>query len=734
MNPRSFVATFLALILIVALNAAGSDFMRQFEENYRALDSEILSYLSTKVDVTDFVYKKDRATFTFKSGTFYLVRHVNGRPTAAIFIGHGHCSLDPVVPNERNSLEWCSGSSVVDESFESCFIRFADDLDKELARFPSTEFKITWKEFNTYKQAQGEYYFRPVTFHEYDNYFQLLRSVYERQADGYLWIDFNRYVVKYDPTLPEPLVVAYEHEGGEFSITEAVSLEREDSGEMTNYDLSMQKYPTTCLARSGSLRLTGMTGENIEQAAIKVDLQINRDSLKFVSMFLHYNLDVDSILCNGQRCDFWRRGDFTFLGVVMPEYHRQGETVDLTIFYHGRDYTVPLPFVKDPTPSTVKLDLYGTTDFDYFIPGKVSTEKDQGRFLHYTVAPEQPYRHLYFQAVSTAFDTLTRTASSGAEIKFLKSDQFAKDKVDFFTPDDKFEGAVMGAFDYYFPRLGTMPTTEPIYVYPESTLSSPGLVEVRQTIKYDDQTGDLFVQAGTQVSRQWFGLLMKPVSDRELWCTNAFTDYLGLRYCLEATDARPFFSQLVLRQHVIERANETSKSMPPGAGDRSSVEIRTAKGSWIVHMLRYLMFDIERPSEVDFLKFVREVAQRTNESNFTNKDLVAIAEKYRGEPLDWFFNEWLFDYTFPEYKGDWKAVKNGSEYNIVLDLNTANVRDDYQMPVWVRVVMNGENKYFHPMTKAGSQSIELGPLSAEPSEVIFNEFLGVLCKADIRKK
>lgn len=732
---KKFVLILILILLAAQTAPAGkSDFLKQFETDYKALNSKILKYVSLKVDVTDFVYRKDIATFTFTSGSFYLLRQVQDRPTAAIFIGEGNCRVDPVIPNERRSLAWCSGKETVDEDFEFCFIRFADDLDLALADFPSQDYKIKWREFNTYKQAQGEYYFRPVVFHEYDNYFQLLRSVYQRDAKGYFWVDFNRYVFRYDPSLAEPVGIGYEHEGGEFSISEAVSLKQSSDISQTNYSMSNQVFPTTLLSRSGMLRLSGLTGEKIDEAAIDMQILVNRDSIKFVSLFLHFELDIDSILYQGKLCDYSRRGEFNFFGLILPEYRYAGETIDLTVCYHGRDYTIGLPFVKNPTPSTINIDLYGSNDFDYFLPGKGAVQKAKGRYNLYKIAPEHPYRHLYFQAVATVFDTLTKLTSSGTEVNFLKSDRFAKDEAVYFTPDKMFENAVMQAFDFMIPRLGDRPTTEPLFVYPDSTLTMPGLIELKQLVSYDDQTGDLAVQAGLQVARQWLGASMKPATDRELWCADAFPDYLGLRFALETAGARAFFSQLVLRQHIIERAVESGRNMPPGAGDRASIEIRVAKGSWIIHMLRYLMYDPERPAEINFLKFVREFARRTNQATFTNQDLAQIAEKYYGEPLDWFFDQWLFERNIPQYDVTFEKIERNGEFFVTVDLNVSNISDDYTMPVWFRVVVSGKNEYFHESTIAGIQTLELGPFASEPDDLIFNEFLGLLCKSDMSEK
>ena len=65
--------------------------------------------------------------------------------------------------------------------------------------------------------------------------------------------------------------------------------------------------------------MSGDYGQDIDQAVIDVELQINEDSLRFMSLFLHGNLDVDSVLYQGRAIDFKRRNDLT-----PPGYYHAG--------------------------------------------------------------------------------------------------------------------------------------------------------------------------------------------------------------------------------------------------------------------------------------------------------------------------------------------------------------------------------------------------------------------------
>jgi hypothetical protein len=200
MRASLITSTLLILALGTLPAAAESDFAKKLRGDYSVLDQDLLNHTGELGTIKDFVYEKDAATFTFTEGTIHLLRYVNDRPTTALFIGKGHARINIPCHVERQSLLAIARDSVVDEEFETCLIRIGDDFDLKLHEEFSFEFKqLSWKHFNQIaKKPQAEIFFKPTTHHLYDNYFQLLRSLYERGQDGYFWIDFNRYVFTFD--------------------------------------------------------------------------------------------------------------------------------------------------------------------------------------------------------------------------------------------------------------------------------------------------------------------------------------------------------------------------------------------------------------------------------------------------------------------------------------------------------------------------------------------------------
>jgi hypothetical protein len=241
--------------------------------------------------------------------------------------------------------------------------------------------------------------------------------------------------------------------------------------------------------------------------------------------------------------------------------------------------------------------------------------------------------------------------------------------------------------------------------------------------------------AGNQAARQWFGSLMQPASDRETWLSNALPDYISLLY-LEAAHGRgEFYSQMLFRRNVVLIEVEKDDDVPLGIGTRCPPLMRTAKGAWLLHMLRYLMYDLEKQSDVNFLKLIREFAQIGNSAPFINEDFIKLAEKYYGGSLDWFFHHWLYDRNVPEYRVEYEIDQASDGYYIAGEVSVEGVGSDFTMPVIMHVESVEGKSTFHRQSFSGlTGEFRLGPFSTQPKELHFNEFFSVLSKDNVNKR
>jgi aminopeptidase N len=175
--------------------------------------------------------------------------------------------------------------------------------------------------------------------------------------------------------------------------------------------------------------------------------------------------------------------------------------------------------------------------------------------------------------------------------------------------------------------------------------------------------------------------------------------------------------------------------MPLSTGTRGTVAIRSAKGTWVLHMLRFLMLDIETNSDAKFWRFMHELSIICNQKAYTNDTFVKMAEKHYGQPLGFFFDHWLYGFGIPEYKIDYSIEQREGLYYITGTSRTEGVPDDFNMPVVLRIVgVDGNNAYLRHSFAAGSHPFELGPIGSEPKELVFNEFFSVLSKDKVNRK
>ncbi len=735
-----------SLVLAAALTAAlvgaamgESEFFKKFKRDYAALDMDLLNNMGEQAQIKNFVFRKDIATFTFEDGQIHLLRYIDGRPTTAIFVGKGNARIEIPSHLETQALAGITKDSLVDEDFEVAFIRMADDFDVKLKEeFTFEPKELKWKTFTIAKQVHGEQFFKPVILHTYDNYFQLLRSLYERSGDGYFWIDFNRYVFSFDPNRPEQVAVDYELGVSDLIAAPGAAFQRKEISIYDDHQMSDILYPTTIIDKSGAIELGGIDGFALDSAEVTVRLVLNADSLRFLSLFLPAILNEDSIYYNGQPVEYHRRKDFKHIGVILPEYRYQGDTLQFTLWYKGKKFERHLPYVENPQVCPHSFTFTVPKGFNYYTTGMSAVERLDNKRDRFTVSSSNQYNDFYFHAYASDIDTIPMQSDIGIMLNFLKMQQISKRLVTCFVPDETFQTSIVDAFNYMTAYFGSPPNTFVEYIVPERTMSMPGLIMTPQTSCATEakmeSVGGFDVVAGDAVARQWFGTLTRPASDREAWIADALPQYLSLMF-LHHKQGTTYQTNLISRRDSIFTEVERKRDMPLAAGERASATIRVNKGVWLLHMLRFLMYDMEQGTEQSFLRFLQEFSMVCRSATFTNNDFVDLAEKHYGRPLDWFFQQWLYGRNVPKFEVEYKIDGKDDEYFINVKVETKGVGADFTTPVAMRVVDGGNNQSYVRETVSGVQSeFALGPFASKPKEFVFNEFYSVLSKDKVKKK
>jgi len=117
-----------------------------------------------------------------------------------------------------------------------------------------------------------------------------------------------------------------------------------------------------------------------------------------------------------------------------------------------------------------------------------------------------------------------------------------------------------------------------------------------------------------------------------LWAENLYS-FEGLQDYMEAEDTGSPLDECLYRD-------------PEGGGGHIFNIVIYSKGSWAIHMLRGVLGD------EDFFSMLQNFFQDPllNYGNIITQDLENAAEYVSGEELDWFFDEWYYNYGRPQYK------------------------------------------------------------------------------------
>lgn len=99
---------------------------------YGALRAAKLSGESATVN--NLVLKRDEATITFKQGQLFFLAPVEGKVTAAVFVGDGEFQMTPVLDIEKRNLGIYTGTPSITEQFNKMVLRFTDDTYEEVKR------------------------------------------------------------------------------------------------------------------------------------------------------------------------------------------------------------------------------------------------------------------------------------------------------------------------------------------------------------------------------------------------------------------------------------------------------------------------------------------------------------------------------------------------------------------------------------------------------------------------
>lgn len=154
------------------------------------------------------------------------------------------------------------------------------------------------------------------------------------------------------------------------------------------------------------------------------------------------------------------------------------------------------------------------------------------------------------------------------------------------------------------------------------------------------------------------------------------------------------------------------------------------KGAYVLEMLRVLLEHLKRRDpDQRFIEMMRDFAATYASKNASTEDFRRVVEKHAGEPMEWFFNEWVYGREVPHYDFRYN-LKDGGGGKTVLEFSVkqSDVSDKFVMRVPVYAHANGQLSRLGFFTIHGSREIH-GEVSlpTRPEKVTLDEFHSILC-------
>lgn len=148
-----------------------------------------------------------------------------------------------------------------------------------------------------------------------------------------------------------------------------------------------------------------------------------------------------------------------------------------------------------------------------------------------------------------------------------------------------------------------------------------------------------------------------------------------------------------------------------------------------MHMLRILLLDVKTLNEDRFTEAMRAFYSTYSGRRAATGDLQQLLEQRLGQPMGWFFDQWVYGTGIPTYKVAWRAEQVVDNWHVRLRVDQERVPPEFLMyvPVLLELENNTAVRVRVKVTGARSE-IQIPPLSARPKRVKFNDLEGVLAE------
>lgn len=754
-----------------------------------------LSLGGGSVTVEALVLKRDRAEMTF-DGTFYFASPVEGRVTAAVFMGQGKFRAEPPASEfERDNLRRMIGADLFESDFKTAVLRFTDDTFNVIGRDRRDG-------DNTASNAQklaAESEARMLKQTGANLSARLALSILNDEKPGFFFATFDggkrdrfNLLIDHQNRIP---VANFDLNGGEkgmiFSYRSALygndiwmafyaledyrrgTVEYSDVNDLV--DITHYQINVNLRDLKDKLRLAAKISADVRHPLRAVSFQVGeslgeRDDTRLNKQMRLKSaraggLDVTAVqedwegglmvflpreATAGQKLDIELEleGDFLFntdLGDChYPRsnstwYPRQGyldrATYDLT-FLHRKKYRI--------ASSGQRLSEEPALEDKEFVVTKYRMQQPVA-LVTFAIGPFERHKQMVKwdkggEPIPVEFNSLS------GSVRAIKEDFIVAEldnSLRYFT-------VLFGQYPYPMFSAAFHP-----FGFGQGFASLVMMPDTDRASKYT------YVFVAHETAHQWWGNIVAWRSYRDQWLSEGFAEYSGILYT--SFRESPKASEELIRELRRSLKDPPVTLVGVGQGKLADVgpiilghRLNTTKtfgayqtliynkGALVLRMLHFLMSHPGTGDDRAFYEMMTDFVER-HRNRFASTDdfrVVAnehfaktpIAQKYKLTDLNWFFKQWVYESGLPIYQLEYQMADQADGSTVVSGTVTQeNVPDGWFMPLPLVFSFGGDKQARGTIHAYGPKTPFQLKLPMKPKKVELDPFNWVLSEKTATK-
>jgi hypothetical protein len=718
------------------------------------------------------VLRRDVLELRLDAGTLSVLTSVAGRAIGVAFVGDGSVSFVPPLEVERVQLRRVLGDSTVSGPITGAVLIFADSTLAELER------SVT---FGSAPPGDVAGFVSDALDYLVDGR--------ERRADATLMTALlsgitNGFFAAYiKRTRGEGVLVEINpNEAEEVQLLRRGRLlgqrvetvcQFQRAEDLRGNVAIVTEHPEPMEVDAYGLEAT-IDGNYKFSARATVRINGRRDRQRWARFFLYSELDVDSVVTEGGApLKFFRRDQNPELWVQFAQPIGPGDVQAFRVVYHGNligfgstfeQFLPPwwdpsrrnLPpildswaFIKSTStwyprysfeqPAAMDLTFHTPKAYKFASVGRLVDSRTEGNVVTTHWVTDMPTTQVSFN-IGTFEEFEIKDARVPPVTVHINAD--AHRYIHRFIPQARRPQEQVGAdvanslafFTQVFgpPLFQHYYATEIPYFHGQAF---PGMIHLSwATYLSMSTTGEDESFRAHEMAHQWWGIGVEPASYRDVWLSEGFAEFAGLWYMqMILHDNDKYFKQLRQSRQEIRRQRE--KAVPIVLGLRAT-ESRSGnyglvvyqKGAWVVHMLRNMMIDLRTMNEDAFTATLKDFYQTYRGKRASTEDFQRVVERHVGQPMDWFFRQWVYGTAVPTYTYAWKAEPQADgKTKLWIRVRQTDVPADFTMYVPL-LIQFGDGQAFVRVRVKGPVTETSFNVPATPTDVTLNPLESVLAE------